>query len=118
VTIAQVRVEHRDGLPVAFLGGEVDAANAPQVTEELMTAVTNRAPALVLVLSDTRYLDSAGINLLFQLNQVLESRRQRLGLVLDASARLRRVLEISGVFAAIAVWEDLDSALTGIGIDE
>jgi len=118
VTVAQVRVEQHDGLPVAFLGGEVDAANAAHVTEELMTAVTNRAPALVLVLTDTRYLDSAGINLLFQLQQVLQSRRQRLGLVLDGSARLRRVLEISGVLEAIAVWDDLDSALTGIEADE
>ena len=118
MTVAQIRVEHHDGVPVAFLGGEVDAANAPQVTEELMMAVTNRARALVLVLTDTRYLDSAGINLLFQLHQVLQSRRQRLGLVLDESAQLRRVLEISGVLSAIDAWEDLDGALDGITTDE
>jgi anti-anti-sigma factor len=117
MTVAQISVERHDGVPVAFVGGEVDAANAPAVTEELMAAVTNQAPALILVLSETRYLDSAGIHLLFQLHQVLQSRRQALALVVEARARLRRVLEISGVIGAIPVWDDLDAALSGIRPD-
>jgi anti-anti-sigma factor len=118
MTIANLRVEHHDGVPVAFLDGDVDAANAARVAEELMAAVTNRASALIVVLSDTRYLDSAGINLLFRVHEQLQARRQRLGLVLGSSAHLRRVLELSGVQTTIPVWEDLESALAGIRIDE
>ena len=118
MTIANLRVEHHDGMPVGFLQGDVDAANAARVAEELMAAVTNRAPALIVVLSDTRYLDSAGINLFFRLREQLQARRQRLDLVLDPSAHLRRVLELSGVQTTIPVWEDLEAALAGIGIDE
>ena len=118
MTIANLRVEHHDGMPVAFLDGDVDVANAARVAEELMAAVTNRASGLIVVLSDTRYLDSAGINLFFRLNEQLRARRQRLGLVLGSSAHLRRVLELSGVHTTIPVWEDLDAALAGIGIDE
>ena len=118
MTIANVRIEHHDGTPVAFLDGDVDAANAARVAEELMAAVSNRTRALIVVLSDTRYLDSAGINVLFRLHEQLGTRRQRLGLVLGASSRLRRVLELSGVQTAIPVSEDLEAALAGIGIDE
>jgi anti-anti-sigma factor len=115
MTIANLRLEHHDGTPVAFLNGDVDAANAGRVGEELVAAVSNRAPALIVVLSEIRYLDSAGINLLFQLHDQLSTRRQRLGLVLGASAQLQRVLEISGVPTTIPVWEDVEAALAGIG---
>ena len=118
MTIANLRVEHHDGTPVAFVDGDVDAANAARVADELMAAVTNRASALIVVLSDARYLDSAGINLLFRLHEQLRARRQRLGLVLGSSAHLQRVLELSGVQTTIPVWEDLEAALAGIGIDE
>jgi anti-anti-sigma factor len=118
MTIANLRVEHHDGMPVAFVDGDVDAANAARVGDELMAAVTNRASGLIVVLSDARYLDSAGINLLFRLHEQLRARRQRLGLVLSSSAHLQRVLELSGVQTTIPIWEDLDAALGGIGIDE
>jgi anti-anti-sigma factor len=118
MTIATVRLEHHDGMPVVFLDGDVDAGNAPRVTEEMMAVVTNRAAGLIVVLSDTRYLDSAGINLLFRVHEHLRARRQRLGLVLGSSAHLRRVLDLSGVPTTIPMWEDLEAALAGIGIDE
>ena len=43
MTIANVRLEQHDDTPVAFLNGDVDAANAFRVGEELIAAVTNRA---------------------------------------------------------------------------
>src|SRR6266516_3733623 len=114
MTIANLRVEHHDGTPVAFLNGDVDAANAPRVGDELIGAVTNRATGLIVVLSDIRYLDSAGINLLFRLHEQLGSRRQRFDLVVRPSAQLHRVLEVSGVRTTIPVWDDLDAALAGV----
>jgi anti-anti-sigma factor len=118
MTLANIRVEYYDGTPVAFVDGDVDAANAARVAEELMAAVTNRALALIVVLSDARYLDSAGINVLFRLHQQLQTRRQRVGLVVGASARLGRVLELSGIPTTIPVFADLETALADIGIDE
>jgi hypothetical protein len=38
--------------------------------------------------------------------------------VLGSSAHLRRVLDLSGVPTTIPMWEDLEAALAGIGIDE
>ncbi|HEV7460005.1 MAG TPA: STAS domain-containing protein [Solirubrobacteraceae bacterium] len=118
MTLATVRLEHHDGMPVVFLDGDVDAANADRVGDDLALAVTNRDAALIVVLSDARYFDSAGINLLFRLHEQLWSRRQRFGLVLGPSARLRKVLELSGVLTTIPVWEELEAALAGIRIDE
>ncbi len=118
MTIANVRLEHHDGTPVAFLSGDVDAANASRVGDELIGAVSNRAAGLIVVLTDIRYLDSAGINLLFGLYEQLGTRRQRFGLVLAPSAQLERVLQVSGVPTTIPVWADLDAALAEIGGDE
>jgi anti-anti-sigma factor len=117
VTVANVRFEHHDGVPVAVLTGDVDAANTDRVDEELTGAVSNQAPALIIVLDEARYLDSAGINLLFRLHQKLGSRRQQFGLVLGTAAPLRRALEVSGVLGTIPVWADLPTALAGVRRD-
>ena len=117
MTVTNVRLEHYDGVPVAFLDGDVDAANAERVGEDLIGAVTNRSAGLIIVLSEARYLDSAGINLLFRLREQLATRRQRLGLVLSRSSRLRRAIEVSGVETAIPVWPELTEALADLGDD-
>ena len=52
--------------------------------ERLRAALTNRSLALIVDLSGTTYLDSAGITLLFALDAELQERRQRLHLVVPA----------------------------------
>jgi len=117
MTLSSMRIEHHDGVPVAFLDGDVDVANADRVGADLIDAVTNRAVGLVIVLSETRYLNSAGIGLLFRLNEQLATRRQRLALVLSPAAQLRRALEVSGVETAIPIRPDLPAALAQLGDD-
>jgi anti-anti-sigma factor len=100
-----------DGVPVAAIAGDVDAANAARVLYELSELVRNDAPGMVLDLSETRYLDSAGINLLFEVHSRLETRRQRLRIVAPDGAPLRRILSLSGVDGLVAIDADRESAL-------
>jgi anti-anti-sigma factor len=96
-----VEEEQAGGATVTAIEGEVDASNARDVGERLRASATNQALALVVDLSRTSYLDSAGLNLLFELDLELRQRRQELHLVLPASSPLARTLAITGLDAAV-----------------
>jgi anti-anti-sigma factor len=111
-TAAQIAVERHAELVVARVSGEIDMANAAYVLDELVRAVPNGASGLVVDLGETRYLDSAGIELLFGLARRLARRRQSLRLVLPPSSPLRRLLALTNVESAAPLHDTLESALT------
>jgi anti-sigma B factor antagonist len=111
-TSAEVAVERRGTVIVARLSGEVDMSNSSYVGEELTRAVPNDATGLVVDLSDARYLDSAAIELLFELARRLGRRRQALRLVLPLESPLRRVLLLTDVQSAAPLHETLEAALS------
>ena len=110
-TSAEVAVERVGPVVVARLTGEVDMTNAVYVGEELRNSVPNDAHGLVVDLTGTRYLDSAAIELLFDLNRRLGRRRQRLRLVLPSSSPLRRVLMLTDIHSAAPLHETVEAAL-------
>jgi anti-anti-sigma factor len=110
-TQAEIEVERRGGSVVARLAGEVDMANAGQVREALLGAVPNDVLALVVDLAGCRYLDSAAIEVLFDLSRRLQRRRQALRLVVPETSPLGRVLALTDVSSVAPVHLTLDSAL-------
>jgi anti-sigma B factor antagonist len=111
VTSAEVAIERRGGTVIAHLSGEVDMTNAARVRDELVASVPNDALALVVDLDGCRYLDSAAIEVLFDLARRLGRRRQELKLVLPPSSPLVRVLTLTDVGSVAGMHETLDSAL-------
>ena len=111
MTSAEVAIERRDGTVVAHLSGEVDMTNSARVREELLISVPNDALALVVDLNGCRYLDSAAIEVLFDLARRLARRRQELRLVLPQTSPLARVLTFTDVQSVAGMHETLDSAL-------
>jgi anti-sigma B factor antagonist len=111
VTSAEVAIERHGGAVVAHLSGEVDMTNAARVREELMVSVPNDAISLVIDLDGCRYLDSAAIEVIFDLARRLSRRRQELRLVLPPSSPLARVLTLTEVHSVAPVYETLDAAL-------
>jgi anti-anti-sigma factor len=112
-TPTEIAIERRGGAIVVHLGGEVDMTNAGQVRDELLTSIPNDALALVIDLSGCRYLDSAGIEVVFDMARRLRRRRQELRLALPASSPLKRLLDLTEVASAAPVYETLDAALDG-----
>ena len=110
-TSAEVAVERHGATVVARLGGEIDMTNCSYVGEELTRSVPNEVAALVVDLSSTRYLDSAAIEVLFDLARRLRRRRQALRVVLPPESPLKRVLELTDLGSAAPIHETLDSAL-------
>jgi anti-sigma B factor antagonist len=109
-TRAEIQVEQDGRLVVAQLAGEVDMTNAAYVREELTAAVPNGARGLVVELSGTTYLDSAAIELLFELSRRLARRRQVLRLVLPEDSPLRRLLTLTDVESVAELYASLADA--------
>ena len=109
---AEIAIARLKGTVVAHVSGEVDMTNAAYVREELVASVPNDALVLVIDLSGCRYLDSAAIEVVFDLSRRLGHRRQELRLVLPSASPLRRVLELTDVASVAPVHDSLDSAVS------
>jgi anti-anti-sigma factor len=88
--------------------------NASYVRDELVTSMPNDALGLVLDLSGCRYLDSAGIEVLFDLARRLARRRQVLHVALPDSSPLRRVLTLTDVPAVAPVHNSLEEGVAAV----
>lgn len=106
-----IAVERHGSSVTARLSGDVDITNAGFVGDELRNCISNEATALVVDLSEARYLDSAAIAVLFDLARRLTRRRQALRLVVPSSSPLRRLLEITEMHEVASVHESLEDAV-------
>lgn len=106
-----VDLERIDGVQVARPRGDIDAANTAIVDEALVRSLEPEGDRLVIDLSETRYLDSAALDMLFRLSDRLRHRRGSLRLVLPVGSPLRRLAEIVGMPKVIPVHETLTEAL-------
>jgi anti-sigma B factor antagonist len=110
-TVADIAVERHGGTVVARLSGEVDMTNASRVRDQLLDAVPNDVLTLAVDLSECRYLDSAAIEVVFDIARRLQRRRQELRLVVPETSPLGRVLVLTDVNSVAPVHATLDSAL-------
>jgi anti-anti-sigma factor len=110
--LARVVEERSQDVSIATIEGEVDASNVRELGERLRALLTNRSTALVVDLTHTSYLDSAGINMLFALAGELTDRQQRLRLVVPPGTPILRMLTIAGLIGAIATHETRADALS------
>ncbi len=99
-----LRIERLGRIPLAILPTDVDVANVPAVEAHLRSAVSSDAPGIVVDLAETRYLDSAALNMLFALHRRLRQRRQTLLLVVPAGAMVRQLITIAGLDSAVDVY--------------
>jgi anti-anti-sigma factor len=108
--VNRLEVERVQGTPVARPTEDVDAANARVLRDEL-AACLQGADKLVLDLGATSYVDSAGIDMLFRLNELLRQRRVTLLLVIPQSSQLTRLAQIVALPSAVAIHETVEDAL-------
>lgn len=101
--MSRLEIEYVDGVPVAHVEEDIDAANATTIEQRLAEALGPDALSLVIDLSDTRYVDSAGIDMLLRLSDRLDHRRAKLILVIPEISQLQRLAAIVGLPEAIAI---------------
>jgi len=115
--IARIVDEWHGDVPVATVHGELDASNALELGERLHALATNRLLAMVVDLSPTTYLDSAGINLLFALGADMSARQQQLAVVVRSGSPIERMIEITGLGESALVCATLPAALASLEAD-
>jgi anti-anti-sigma factor len=112
--LATVEFEERDGVFVARLNGEIDMTNAEDLSRKIGRSVSNAALGIVLDLSGVTYLDSAGIRLLFELENRLRQRGQRISLTIGEEAPLRKILRLTNVTGLMPVFGTVEQARAGV----
>ena len=109
--LARVEAEQRGLLCVIRLHGEVDISNDKEVLAAIEMAVPHSALRLIVDLTHTSYLDSAGLALLLRLAERLQARRQQMGIVAPVGSPVRTVLELTGLPRVIPLEARLEDAV-------
>jgi len=115
MTLAELDVETVGELVVAHLDGEIDMSNATELGHALSRQMTNQALGLVIDLTDITYLDSAAIQVIYELRERLQTRGQQLSLVVAPTSPITEALRIADVTSAVGVYETREEALATVG---
>jgi anti-anti-sigma factor len=110
-TTAEIAIERHGDWTVARVGGELDMTNCSYVRDQLVRSIPGDADGLVVDLSETAYLDSAAIELLFELARRLGRHRQDLRIAMPDDSPLRRVLELTDVRAVAPIHPTVELAV-------
>jgi anti-anti-sigma factor len=95
--LAGLEVELRGAACIVRVRGEVDISNAQDLAAAIGAAMPSGMPTLVIDLTHTTYLDSAGLQLLFALAERLRARRQELRLIVPEDSPVRSVLDLTAL---------------------
>ncbi|MFF0341330.1 STAS domain-containing protein [Kribbella sp. NPDC004875] len=105
---AVVEAHTHNGVQVVRICGEVDLTNAVEVRDAISRVASADVQVIMIDLTETTYLDSSGIAILFRLAERVTHRRQELRLVVPPESPLRAALELTGVPQLIRVQPAID----------
>jgi len=96
---------------VASVSGDIDGSNAAELRRAIAERVPSTARSLIMDLTSTTYIDSTGVELLFELARRLSARRQIFTVVVPKGSGVRKVLELCDIGSAAVLVESQDDAL-------
>jgi|tagenome__1003787_1003787.scaffolds.fasta_scaffold16919283_1 anti-anti-sigma factor len=114
IPLAEVTLEPEGDTVIAHVHGEVDLSNVDDIRSVLIEAVSHESECLVLDLTDTTYLDSTGVRLLFELAERLQGRRQELRLVVHEDAMVHRVIVLTQLHQRVPLDATVDAAISAL----
>jgi anti-sigma B factor antagonist len=114
-------VEHRYGIAVLAVRGEIDMGTAPQFEKAIDDVLADDPPTLVIDLTEVTFLASVGLRLLARANErfVLATATNRCGesggfaVVAGAPATIRPI-ELTDLHEVFDVYLSLDDALAAM----
>lgn len=113
--LGDVTFSDQDGVQVAQLSGEVDLSNSDSIGNAIAETMPNHMLGLILDLTQLRYLDSAGIHLIYRLRERLRARGQSLALVVPTGSPSNDALRLAGVTLHVPISQTLQGALQETG---
>ena len=116
--LAHLEMRRAGDTQLAAISGEVDLSNARPILDTVAASTPDHTSLVVLDLSATTYLDSAGISALFRLAERLRSRRQDLRLVVPPGSPIRAVLHLTHLDHVIRVDDALMDTSSAVPPDD
>jgi anti-anti-sigma factor len=105
--LARVELRAVSGAEIVCVSGEIDLSNVAFVRDAIGAALPD-LPVVIVDLSGTTYVDSAGIAMLFRLAERLDYNRQELRLVVPPDAPIRAVLSLTSLDQVICIKDTND----------
>ena len=105
----QLRVT--DGTAIVTVSGEIDIANVDQFKTNILDAARSANGPIIVSLERLSYADSHTLEALVSMSKRLRTNRRRLLVVAPAWSACGRILRVTGLELAIALFETLDDAL-------
>ena len=112
--LAKLSFETAGDVELARVAGEVDASNVDSLTTRLLDGISNKARGLILDLTETTYIDSSGISLIFDAAARLRNRRQKLRLVAQPKSFVSEVLAAVAIEESVPVDAEVEEALRAV----
>jgi len=103
-----------EGVPIVRLDGELDISRAASLRTQLLRAAGNRDAGLVVDLSDATYMDSAGVNVLFEVAEALKERQLEFAVVVPDGGLVERVVTLVDLSSVARLHRSADAAVTDI----
>jgi anti-sigma B factor antagonist len=105
-------VEHGPDARVVTVTGEVDALTAPELAS-FLTAQLAVAQLVVVNLDGVRFLDSAGLSVLFEVNELATQQGRDMRLVCN-SRTANLALEVTGLRERLSFADSVPDALNNL----
>jgi anti-anti-sigma factor len=112
--LVALQVDQRQGVPVVRASGEIDASNADDLRDAVLRSVSNQDRGLVVDLSEAGYLDSSGIQLLFEAAERLRDRQLELRVVVPPDSFVADVVRVTRLEQRVGVDATLGDAVDAL----
>ena len=112
MSLADAHFEVVEQVVVAHVDGEIDMSNVDELRAALAAQVSNAELGLVLDLVEVGYLDSSGIQLIYQLREELGERGLQLRLVVAPGSPIADALRFADVTHSVGALETVEDALS------
>jgi anti-anti-sigma factor len=107
----QISTRYHDKTTIFDLSGDIDFANSPEVRRSVLSEIQeNRAPRVVVNLSEVRYIDSSGVASLVEGLKASRDCGSRF-ILFGLSTAAREVLQLSRLIKVFEVYENEEQAM-------
>ncbi|MBO2945080.1 anti-sigma F factor antagonist [Paenibacillus sp. F411] len=111
-----VDMEHQRHVLIVRLSGELDHHTADLVRMQLDEAISRRQTEhLVLSFKELEFMDSSGLGVILGRYKIIKQKGGKMA-VCDVKPAVYRLLEMSGLFKIMPIYEDEATALSGLEV--
>lgn len=111
-----VNMEHHRGVLIVRLSGELDHHTADLVRMQMDEAIQRRqCEHLILSLKDLQFMDSSGLGVILGRYKLIKNKGGKM-VVCDVNPPVYRLLEMSGLFKIMPIYENEGTALSGLEV--